>query len=103
MLRRGSHLVERAAMTGIDHADETAGDGFTLIELLIVVAVLGILAAAVIFGLNGVATTAAVTACNSDAKSTEIAVEAFHDNPKNTAHPLGYPNPSTGSPLGNHS
>ena len=51
--------------------------GFTLIELLIVIVVLGILAATVIFALSGVTASSAVAACNSDAKSVEVAVAAF--------------------------
>jgi prepilin-type N-terminal cleavage/methylation domain-containing protein len=58
---------------------ETEGEGgFTLIELLIVIVVLAILAAAVIFGLSGITGDSAQASCNSDAKSTEIAVEAYH-------------------------
>ncbi len=52
--------------------------GFTLIELLIVIVVLGILAAVVIFALSGVTGQSAQSACNADAKSVEVAVEAYH-------------------------
>jgi general secretion pathway protein G len=57
------------------HGEEA---GFTLIELLIVIVVLGVLAAVVIFGLSGLTGQSAVSACNADAKTTEIAVEAYH-------------------------
>jgi prepilin-type N-terminal cleavage/methylation domain-containing protein len=53
--------------------------GFTLIELLIVIVVLGILAAVVIFALSGVTGQSAQSACNADAKSVEVAVEAYHN------------------------
>ena len=60
--------------------------GFTLIELLIVIVVLGILAATVIFALSGVTGQSAQAACQSDAKSYEIAVAAYENAPANTAN-----------------
>ena len=58
--------------------------GFTLIELLIVIVVLGILAATVVFALSGVTSQSATAACQSDAKSYEVAVSAYADSPQNT-------------------
>ena len=52
--------------------------GFTLIELLIVIVVLGILAAIVVFSLSGVTGQSKSAACNSDAKTVEIAVDAYN-------------------------
>ena len=51
--------------------------GFTLIELLIVIVVLGILAAVVVFSLGGITASAAVSACEADAKTTALAVQAY--------------------------
>lgn len=51
--------------------------GFTLIELLIVIVVLGILAAIVVFSLTGVSGQSKQAACTSDAKSVEIAADAY--------------------------
>lgn len=71
--RRGEELVE---------------SGFTLIELLVVIVVLGILAATVVFALTGVTGQSAQAACTSDAKTVEVAVQAYinsPDNPSNTA------------------
>lgn len=74
--------------------------GFTLIELLLILVILGILAATVVFALSGTASSAAVASCNTDAKSVELAAEAFHDNRANTADFGNYPNASTGTPSG---
>ena len=52
--------------------------GFTLIELLIVIVVLGILAAIVVFSLSGVTGQSSAAACNSDAKTVEVAVDAYN-------------------------
>lgn len=73
------------------HQAQRGVQGFTMLELLIVVVILGILAAAVIFGLSGSVVDSAQAACNSDAKNVEIAVEAFHTNPKNVQDPDAYP------------
>jgi prepilin-type N-terminal cleavage/methylation domain-containing protein len=60
--------------------------GFTLIELLIVIVVLGILAATVIFALTGITGQSAKAACQSDAKTYEIAVESYKDAHGNTSN-----------------
>ncbi len=52
-------------------------DGFTLIELLIVIVVLGILAAIVVFGVATFRGDATKSACNADAKSVEVASQAY--------------------------
>jgi general secretion pathway protein G len=83
-------LFERHRELQRRRADE-GFDGFTLIELLIVIVVLAILAATVIFALGGVTGNSSKAACNSDAKSVEVAVEAFKASPNNTALSGQYP------------
>ena len=56
---------------------EASEYGFTLIELLIVIIVLGILAAIVVFSLSGVSGESKTAACTTDAKSVEIAADAY--------------------------
>ena len=80
------HIREIAARRRGEELDMEAG--FTLIELLIVIVVLGILAATVIFALTGVTGQSAVAACNSDAKTYEIAVAAYQNSPDNASNSL---------------
>ena len=51
--------------------------GFTLIELLIVIVILGILAAIVVFAVGGITDRGTKSACKSDVKTFEVAVEAY--------------------------
>ena len=53
-------------------------DGFTLIELLIVIVVLGILAGIVVFGVGTFRQDATAAACKADAKTVEVAAEAYN-------------------------
>ncbi|HEY2704084.1 MAG TPA: prepilin-type N-terminal cleavage/methylation domain-containing protein [Candidatus Dormibacteraeota bacterium] len=50
--------------------------GFTLIELLVVIAVLAVLAAVVIFNVTGVKNSGGASACATDVKSVQTAVDA---------------------------
>jgi general secretion pathway protein G len=75
--------------------------GFTLVELLLIMVILGILASTVVFALSGTASSAASSACNTDVKTVETALEAFHNNLGNTADSGNYPNASTATPSGN--
>jgi prepilin-type N-terminal cleavage/methylation domain-containing protein len=63
-------------------------EGFTLIELLIVIVILGILAAIVVFAVGTTGQNAAAASCRADAKSVEVALEAYKAQNNN-----GYPAP----------
>lgn len=52
--------------------------GFTLIELLIVIVILGILAAIVVFAVAGITDRGNAAACKADAKTVEVASEAYY-------------------------
>lgn len=62
-------------------------EGFTLIELLIVIVILGILATIVVFAVRGVTNRGQQSACDSDRKSLEVAVEAYFAQYGGTAIP----------------
>ena len=66
--------------------EEAVESGFTLIELLVVIVVLGILAATVVFALSGVSGQSAQAACNSDAKTIEVAIQAYINSPDNATN-----------------
>lgn len=51
--------------------------GFTLVELLIVIVILGILATVTVFAVRGITNQGKASACNSDQKTLQTAVEAY--------------------------
>jgi general secretion pathway protein G len=57
--------------------------GFTLVELLVVIVILGILAAVVVFAVNGISDRGQTAACATDSATLRTAVEAYRA--KNTA------------------
>ena len=63
--------------------------GFTLIELLVVIAVLAILAAIVIFNVLGVVNRGSSSACATDSKSAQTAVDAYY-NDNNKTYPTSW-------------
>jgi general secretion pathway protein G len=52
-------------------------DGFTLVELLVVIVILGVLSAVVVFSVSGISNNSEKSACKSDFKSMQVAVEAY--------------------------
>jgi general secretion pathway protein G len=52
-------------------------EGFTLIELLIVIVILGILATIVVFAVRGVTNRGQKSACDADAKTLAVGIEAY--------------------------
>lgn len=78
--RGGARRGLRPLIARVAHrraASITSDSGYTLIELLIVIAVLGILASVVVFGLSGVSSQSDRAACASDAKTVAVAIGAF--------------------------
>lgn len=69
----------QATLDRLRQRREERGDegGFTLIELLIVIVVLGILAAIVVFAVQSLTGESANGACQSDFKTTQVAVETY--------------------------
>ncbi|QXC59562.1 prepilin-type N-terminal cleavage/methylation domain-containing protein [Aquihabitans sp. G128] len=59
--------------------------GFTLIELLVVIVILGILAAVVVFAVNGITDKGKTNACKTEQSVVKTAVEAYN------AQEGGYP------------
>ncbi|MDQ3757258.1 MAG: prepilin-type N-terminal cleavage/methylation domain-containing protein [Actinomycetota bacterium] len=65
-------------------------EGFTLVELLIVIVILGILAAVVVFAVGGISDRGTKSACKSDLKSVEVAVETYYaKTPTSPKYPDG--------------
>ncbi len=52
--------------------------GFTLIELLIVIIILGVLAAIVVFSVRGISNNSDETACKTEVRTVETAIEAYY-------------------------
>lgn len=52
--------------------------GFTLIELLIVIIILGVLAAVVVFSVRGITDTGEQSACETEFRTVETAIEAYY-------------------------
>src|ERR1700757_4483145 len=59
--------------------------GFTLVELLVVIVILGILAAVVVFAVNGIQDRGNQSACSTDASAVRTAVEAYRSQSGNQA------------------
>ena len=62
-----------------DWNEKTLGaKGFTLIELLVVIVILGILAAVVVFAVNGITDKGKKNACKTEVRTVKTAVEAYN-------------------------
>lgn len=60
-------------------------EGFTLIELVIVIVILGILAAIVVFSVQGITDRGNTAACKANIETINTAVEAYYA--KNNSYP----------------
>src|ERR1700757_3041087 len=69
----------QATLERLRERREERGDegGFTLIELLIVIVILAILAAIIVFAVQNLTSSSAVSSCKSDYKTVEVAAEAY--------------------------
>ena len=64
--------------------------GFTLIELLVVIVILGVLAAVVVFAVNGITDRGHSSACKSEVATLNTAIQAFYAKTEpNPAYPAG--------------
>ena len=61
--------------------------GFTLVELLVVIVILGILAAVVVFAVNGISDRGQKSACDTDEQILRTAVEAYRAQNSASAKP----------------
>ena len=74
--RNGTTIVNQRLQQRLEKARNN-DEGFTLIELLIVIVVLGILAGIVVFGVGTFRADATARAACANAKSVEVASQAF--------------------------
>jgi prepilin-type N-terminal cleavage/methylation domain-containing protein len=58
--------------------DNKQDKGFTLVELLIVIVILGILATVTVFAVRGITDQGQKSACGTDKRTLETAVEAYY-------------------------
>ncbi|MCZ7525324.1 MAG: prepilin-type N-terminal cleavage/methylation domain-containing protein [Acidimicrobiia bacterium] len=58
--------------------DRRSEQGFTLTELLVVIVILGILAAIVVFAVNGITDRGQTSACDTDERAVQTAQEAHY-------------------------
>jgi general secretion pathway protein G len=85
------HMVTTAYKARLEQIREARkrDKGFTLIELLIVIVILGVLAGIVVFAVGGITDRGQTSACASDQKSLQVAVEAYVASPTgNGKYPL---------------
>jgi prepilin-type N-terminal cleavage/methylation domain-containing protein len=64
--------------TNTDPTSKRNDKGFTLVELLIVIVILGILASVTVFAVRGITDRGTTTACQSERKTLQTAVEAYY-------------------------
>ena len=62
----------------VEETSSKKNKGFTLVELLIVIVILGILATVTVFAVRGITDQGQSSACASDQKTMQTAVEAFY-------------------------
>ncbi len=67
----------------------TIEKGFTLIELLVVIVILGILAAVVVFAVNGITNKGKASSCDIEVRTVNTALQAYYAKVDPSAYPAG--------------
>jgi prepilin-type N-terminal cleavage/methylation domain-containing protein len=84
-ISQGGTIVLQHIKSSEDWSEKSLGaKGFTLVELLVVVVILGILAAVVVFSVQGFSEDAQAEACQTELRTIRTAAEIYYTTNENT-------------------